>query len=289
MKQYPVYYQEISNGEIIAYRKAGSGDKTLLLLHGNMSSSVFWQTTMAEIEEEIQVIAPDMRGFGDSTYKSNFDSLRELALDIKDLLAHLKVEKFIVLGWSTGGGVALELATMLPDQVEKVILLDSVGINGFTIYKKDEKGQMILDELLTEKSDIAKDPVQVLPILNAYKSKDKSMLKMIWNATIYNKAQPDEDLYDLYLDAMLKQRNLVDIDYSLVHYEMVDQERFSNFTAPVVVMHGRDDNIVPYSEAVKMKDYYKDQAQLVSFDGVGHSVMTDDFELWLKELRNAIF
>ncbi len=293
MKHYPVYYQEISNGETIAYRKAGSGDQTLLLLHGNMSSSVFWQTTMEHIESEIQIIAPDLRGFGDSTYVSTFDSLLELALDIEDLLKHLKIDEFIVLGWSTGGGVALELAALLKKQVKKVILLDSVGVNGFTMYKKDEKGQMLFDQLLTEKADIAKDPVQVLPVLNAYATKDKAMLQMIWNATIYSKKQPNEAEYDAYLNAMLKQRNLVDIDYSLVHYAMRKDgkkvERFTEITAPVVVMHGTDDNIVPYQEALDMQAYFKDQAKLVTFEDVGHSVMTDAFELWLEELRKTIF
>lgn len=292
MKQYPVYYQKLGNGETIAYRKAGEGDKTLLLLHGNMSSSVFWQTTMEEIESDIQIIAPDLRGFGDSTYKSTFDSLLDLALDIKQLLEYLKVDKFTVLGWSTGGGVALELAAMLGSQVEKVILLDSVGVYGFTIYKKDDKGKIIIDEVLTKKEDIALDPVQVLPVLDAYANKDKEMLRMIWNATIYQKAQPKEAEYEVYLDAMLKQRNLVDIDYSLVHFKMmVDGKKVEPYTqikAPVVIMHGRDDNIVPYDEALVMKDYFQDQATLVTFEDVGHSVMTDAFDHWIDVLRETI-
>lgn len=197
------------------------------------------------------------------------------------------------MGWSTGGGVALELATLLPNRVEKVILLDSVGVNGFTIYKKDEMGQMMFDQIITTKAEIANDPVQVLPILNAYETKNKEMLKMIWNATIYIKAQPNEELYDAYLDAMLKQRNLVDIDYSLVHFNMEENgekiSRFKEIKVPIVIMHGDEDLIVPYKEAKKMKEYFKDQAELITLKGVGHSVMTDNFELWLEQLRKAIF
>ena len=293
MKQYPVLYQQLSNGETIAYRKAGSKGQTLLLLHGNMSSSVFWQTTMEKLESEISIVAPDLRGFGDSTYKQSFDSLLELATDLKEFVEKLDLEKFIVLGWSTGGGVALELATLLPNRVEKVILLDSVGVNGFTIYKKDEMGQMMFDQIITTKAEIANDPVQVLPILNAYETKNKEMLKMIWNATIYIKAQPNEELYDAYLDAMLKQRNLVDIDYSLVHFNMEENgekiSRFKEIKVPIVIMHGDEDLIVPYKEAKKMKEYFKDQAELITLKGVGHSVMTDNFELWLEQLRKAIF
>lgn len=293
MKQYPVFYQQLSNGETIAYRKASGKGKTLLLLHGNMSSSVFWQTTMEQLESEISIVAPDLRGFGDSTYKQSFDSLLELAKDLQEFVEHLKIDDFIVLGWSTGGGVALELAALMPDKIEKVILLDSVGVNGFTMYKKDEKGQMIFDQLISTKAEIANDPVQVLPILNAYETKNKEMLKMIWNATIYTKAQPNDLEYDAYLNAMLKQRNLVDIDYSLVHFNMEENgnkiERFSKIKAPIVIMHGSEDLIVPYSEALKMKEYFKEQAVLITLDGVGHSVMTDKFELWLDQLRKTIF
>ena len=292
MKDYPVSTQELSNGETIAYRKSGNGEQTLLLLHGNMSSSVHWQTTMEQFESDVQIIAPDLRGFGDSSYESHFDSLLTLALDIEELLKHLNISKFMVVGWSTGGGVALELAGLMGSKVEKLILLDSVGVHGFTIYKKDQNGQMMFDQELKTKGEIASDPVQVLPILNAYANKDKAMLRMIWDMTIYQNAKPKEHEYEAYLDAMLKQRNLVDIDYSLVHFKMMKDgkkvSRYSKITAPVVIMHGTDDIIVPYDEALLMKDYFKDQAELVPFNGVGHSVLTDDFDLWIKTLRKTI-
>ena len=84
MKQYPVNTLTLKNGETIAYREAGKGEKTLLLIHGNMSSSVHWQPLMEALETEYRLVAPDMRGFGDSSYHKPFDSLREARVIIED-------------------------------------------------------------------------------------------------------------------------------------------------------------------------------------------------------------
>ena len=61
MKQYEVKTLLLSNGETIAYRECGHGDKTIILVHGNMSSSVHFQTTMEALENDYKVYAVDMR------------------------------------------------------------------------------------------------------------------------------------------------------------------------------------------------------------------------------------
>ena len=83
MKQYEVKTLLLSNGETIAYRECGHGDKTIILVHGNMSSSVHFQTTMEALENDFKVYAVDMRGFGDSSYNSELNSLHDFSIDIQ--------------------------------------------------------------------------------------------------------------------------------------------------------------------------------------------------------------
>jgi len=296
MKQYEVKTLLLSNGETIAYRECGKGDKTVVLVHGNMSSSVHFQTTMEALENDYKVYAVDMRGFGDSSYNSELNSLHDFSIDIQLWIKALDLTNFTILGWSTGGGVVLELAADMPSRVNKVLLLDSVGIKGYPMFKKDEKGQPILTQLITTKEEIAADPVQVLPIVTAYATRNKDLLKMIWNAVIYNLKQPNEEDYDLYLDAMLKQRNLIDVDYSLVHFNMTldhnginsGSGRMNLVKAPVVIMHGKVDYVVPFTYAEEMKSYFKDQAILVPFENVGHSCITDNFELFISTVKEHV-
>lgn len=75
MKDFPVKTLKLSDSESMAYREAGNGE-TLLLIHGNMSSSVHFQTTMEALEKDYHVIALDIMGCGDSDYESKRLSLQ---------------------------------------------------------------------------------------------------------------------------------------------------------------------------------------------------------------------
>ena len=295
MKQYPVHYQELPNGERLAYRVAGTGP-TVVLIHGNMSAGLHWQTTMAALEDDFTVYAPDLRGCGDSTYHARFDSLLELARDLEAWLDGLGIEQCALVGWSTGGGVALELAADRPGQVQALVLVDSVPPTGYPVFAKDETGQPILTRLIATKAELAQDPVQVLPVEAAYACGDREFLRLVWNATIYHLHQPPAEDYELYLDAILKQRNLVDIIWSLLRFNMTDAAtgsapgsgRLAGVLGPVSVLHGEQDLVVPLAWGQGTAAALGDRARLVTFPGAGHCPITDVPEEFFAALRRAL-
>lgn len=293
MKQYEVKTISIGD-ETLAYRACGEGE-TVVLIHGNMSSSAHWQTTMEHLEGGYRVFAPDLRGFGESTYQHGFDSLRELAMDLERFLDEAGIDTCSLVGWSTGGGVALELAASLPNRIKKAILVESVPPTGYPMFKKDAAGQPIAGELLKTKEEIAADAVQVAPVLGAYTTGNRELMRIIWNAVIYNRVQPPAEDYEQYLDAMMKQRNLVDIDYSLLTFNMtseptgsaVGSDRLKNIQCPVTMIHGRLDLVVPYDWAVAAQKAVPG-ATLITLDSTGHSPMTDDPQLFFEALSGSL-
>jgi len=172
---------KLANGEKLGYRKKDGGEKLLVLLHGNMTSSKHWDILIESMPDEFTIYAPDLRGFGISSYNQEISSLHDFSEDLKMFCDKLNLNNFNLMGWSTGGGVAMDFAADNPEYVKKLILMESVGTKGYPIFKKDENGKPIPGELLSTKEEIANDPVQVLPVLNAYKNKDKDTMKMIWN------------------------------------------------------------------------------------------------------------
>lgn len=109
-----------------AVRLAGEPDApVLLLLHGNVSSSAFFEHLMAELCGDLRLIAPDFRGYGDSD-RAAIDATRgvaDLSDDTAAVLDALGVEGPVdVLGWSAGGNVALQLAIDHPERVRRVVL-----------------------------------------------------------------------------------------------------------------------------------------------------------------------
>ncbi|MDR7857437.1 alpha/beta hydrolase [Tissierella sp.] len=281
---------ELSNGETMGYRKIGSGNKILVLVHGNMSTSKHWDTVMESMTDEYTTYAIDMRGFGTSTYNTPANSLRDFSEDLKLFVDVIGLKKFNLTGWSTGGGVAMYFAIDYPEYVEKLILVESVGIKGYPMFKKDANGQPILGEFLRTKEEIGADKVQVVPILSAYWNKDKPFLRMVWNSGIYLFGKPTEERYEEYLDAMLTQRNLVDIDYSLVHFNISDEHNgvvegtgeVHKIKAPTLVIQGKNDLIVPMDMGIGIAEGIGKNARLELLDNGGHAPMTDDLDRFMN-------
>ncbi|MBQ9536142.1 MAG: alpha/beta hydrolase, partial [Clostridia bacterium] len=105
-------------GETLAYLDEGQGE-VVLMLHGNMSSSVHFEPLITRIRDRYRCVAVDLRGFGDSSYNARFDTLDELAEDVSLFMEKLGIDSAYLVGWSNGGGVGLKLCAMHPNKVKK--------------------------------------------------------------------------------------------------------------------------------------------------------------------------
>ncbi len=107
--------------------------RPVLFVHGNVSSSLFFQTTMLALPEGFRGIAMDLRGFGD-TDPAPVDATRGLADYADDVVAladALELSRFHLVGWSMGGGVALQCLMDIADRLESVTLVAPVSPYGF--------------------------------------------------------------------------------------------------------------------------------------------------------------
>jgi len=115
---------------------AGRGDgPAVLFVHGNVSSSLFWQPMMLALPESYRPLAIDMRGFGD-TDPEPVDAtrgLRDYADDLAAVIHTLGLESVHLIGWSMGGGVVLQYLVDRPGthRVASVTLEDPVSPFGF--------------------------------------------------------------------------------------------------------------------------------------------------------------
>ena len=107
--------------------------ETVLFIHGNLSSSVFWERTMTAMQDDFFCIAPDLRGFGD-TEPLAVDStlgLDDMALDILALIEFLGVTGFHLVGHSMGGGVAMKMLLLRPEIPGSVTLVNTISPYGY--------------------------------------------------------------------------------------------------------------------------------------------------------------
>jgi pimeloyl-ACP methyl ester carboxylesterase len=105
----------------------------VLLVHGNVSSSVFWEETLLALPDGFRGLAPDLRGFGD-TEPLPIDAsrgLRDFADDLALTVAALGLDRVHLVGWSMGGGVVMQLLLDHPERVASLTLVNPVSPYGF--------------------------------------------------------------------------------------------------------------------------------------------------------------
>jgi pimeloyl-ACP methyl ester carboxylesterase len=111
-------------GVRLYYEEAGSGEP-LVLLHGIGASRKDWEFQVPSFAKRFRVIAPDLRGYGQSERSGNY-GVGTFAGDIWSLLEQLRVERFNLVGHSMGGAVALQMAVDRPERIEHLILADTL-------------------------------------------------------------------------------------------------------------------------------------------------------------------
>lgn len=285
----------LSNGETLGYRERVGGKQVLLLVHGNMNSSKHWDLVLENLDSQYKVYAVDLRGFGISTYLKPIDSLQDLSEDLKLFVDAIGLERFSLAGWSTGGGVVMQFAADYPNYVEKLILLDSMSTRGYPFYETDEKFVSDLSQRIKTKEQM-EVTLRTKVVNGANLRRDKEFMQFLFNASVYPLKRPTPERYEAYLDDILTQRNLPEIYHSLNSYNIsnVDGEltagsgAINRIIAPVLVLWGDHDVVVPMEMTNEIMDDFGDRARLVVLHNCGHSPLVDDIELLCSEITKFL-
>jgi haloacetate dehalogenase len=109
----------------------GGKGPPLLLIHGAPLTHLSWFRVAPELAKHYTVVAPDLRGYGDSSKPADGEnhinySKRSMAQDKIELMKHFGFDKFAVVGHDRGGRVAHRLAMDHPDAVTRMVVLDIV-------------------------------------------------------------------------------------------------------------------------------------------------------------------
>jgi len=112
------------NGVKLHYLVAGSGEP-IILVHGYAETSHMWLPLIKELQKNHLVIAPDLRGFGDSSMPESNYTKAVMAQDIHALATSLNLGHVRIVGHDIGLMVAYAYAAQYPSEVDRVVLMDA--------------------------------------------------------------------------------------------------------------------------------------------------------------------
>jgi pimeloyl-ACP methyl ester carboxylesterase len=108
----------------MGYEETGEG-LPLVLIHGHPFDRSMWREQTVAFGSKYRIIAPDLRGYGESEAVTDKTPLEEFARDITALLDDLKAEKIVLCGLSMGGQILFEFYRLFRERVRALILADT--------------------------------------------------------------------------------------------------------------------------------------------------------------------
>jgi pimeloyl-ACP methyl ester carboxylesterase len=235
-----------------SYLEAGSGE-TVLMLHGSgpgVSALANWQHNMPTLAQRFHVLAPDIVGFGTTERPEDIVySLRAWTDHIWAFMDARGIEKARIIGNSLGGRIALQIATDQPDRIAKMVLMGTPGV-GMT-------------------------PTEGLAALRAYEPSHDGMRALLRNYFAADPAMITDDLVKIRYEA-----SIADGAYEAYRAMFFDprhagsdlgitQNEVRAIATPTLLIHGREDKVVPLQVALTMVGLLPN-ADLHVFSACGH-------------------
>ena len=206
----------LSNGETMAYLKAGNGPKTILAIHGNYSSSLSYYRLLANAHSSFTIYAMDLRGYGDSSYNVQISSMKDFVHDVVSFADALEIHQFGLIGWSLGGAVAMELACHYPTRVNHLALLSSAATWGYPLYDADGNPY-------EDKEAMAGNAMEAGG-LAALEAGNRSYIDQMMTRSMRWSSLPQKEK-NAYLDETMKERCLKEATWALSAFNITDEDK----------------------------------------------------------------
>jgi pimeloyl-ACP methyl ester carboxylesterase len=128
---FKVNHVELSNEINIAYVDEGTGNETIILIHGLGSYIPAWKKNITELSKKYRCIAIDLPGYGKSSKNPHSGLMTFYAGVVNEFIDKLGLENVTLAGHSMGGQISMVAAIHYPEKVKNLILVDPAGFENF--------------------------------------------------------------------------------------------------------------------------------------------------------------
>jgi non-heme chloroperoxidase len=263
----------LSDGTSIFYKDWGSG-QPIVFHHGWPLSADDWDAQlMFFLNQGYRVIAHDRRGHGRSSQTDTGNDMDTYAADMVELTAALDLKDAVHVGHSTGGGeVARYVARAEPGRVAKAVLISAVP-----------------PLMLKTDSNPGGLPKEVFDQFRAALAANRAQFyREVPAGPFYGFNRPGGKVLEGVIDNWWRQGMMGGIK---AHYDCIAAFSETDFTedlkaidVPVLVMHGDDDQIVPYADSAPLSAELLKNGTLKTYKGLPHGMCTTHAEIINSDL-----
>jgi pimeloyl-ACP methyl ester carboxylesterase len=259
----------------------------LILVHGGRDHCRNWDWVARELRADFHIIAPDLRGHGDSAPSPSGDySMSAFLYDLAQLIHCQKLAPVRIIAHSLGGAIALRYAGVYPELVEKLVVIEGLGPSPAMIAERGARGpaERYRTWVQAERDLAARQPRRYATIdeaLSRMQAENRHLTDdQARYLTIHGVAQNEDGTFSWKFDNYVRSFAPVDLT------PQQTWELWSQITCPTLLINGKESWA---SDPVADGRFAHFQnARAVAFERAGHWVHHDRLDVFLAEARGFL-
>ncbi|MCK9469774.1 MAG: alpha/beta hydrolase [Porticoccaceae bacterium] len=285
MRKGPTSHSFISQRLQLHYTDWGNHEAPpLLLIHGGRDHCRNWDWVAEELSKDWHIIAPDLRGHGDSAWSPDGDySMTAYLYDLAQLIHQKKLAPVTIIAHSMGGHITLSYASVYPETVRKLVIIEGLGQTPEWYAERESKAleQRIREWVDMKRAAAGRFPRRYPTLEEAYQrmKEENSYLSdtQARHLTQHGISQNEDGTYSWKFDNYVRFFNPVDIPQHELY------RLWGNITCPVRILWGAD-SWLPSPDQDGRLDYFQD-ASLTVYENAGHWLHHDQLDRFLAEMK----
>lgn len=260
---------------------------TLILVHGGRDHARSWDQVARALRGEWHIIAPDLRGHGDSAWSPDGAyTMADYVYDQAQLIHQQGDEAVTIVAHSLGGAISLRYAGLYPEKVRKLVAIEGLGLPPALLKERaklslpdrwrtwiEERRKVsarlprryasiedALARMRAENGHLSEEQARHLTLHGVNRNEDGTFS---WKFDNYVRSAPPVDLSDVELQAL-----------------------WGRITCPTLLAYGADSWASNPLEDGRASHFAN--ARVVTFDDAGHWLHHDQFDLFMAELRGFL-
>lgn len=259
----------------------------LLLLHGGRDHCRNWDWVARELRDEWHIIAPDLRGHGDSAHSPDGSyAMEAFVYDLALLIDELALAPLSVIAHSLGGNIALRYAGLFPENVRRLVAIEGLGPSPAAMAKRDSvsKDARMRQWIADQRALSGRSP-------RCYPTLDAALSRMMQenphlsperarHLTIHGVRQNADGSYGWKFDNDLRVQSPVDLPQADI------EALWQRITCPTLLVYGAQSWASNPAHDGRARHFRNAQVSL--YDEAGHWVHHDRHDAFVNEVRQFL-